>query len=160
MIGVTSSSEVAITSTVNFPFLLIFNFKCTTFFFNIFNTEVNVVLAKISMCIFLNLGVILLYQLVFISPLEMKLFPTVSWFSLLSNWLVLFFLKKYCLRLPYLSQVSVCELCGGEKLLENYQNLLENSWNLSRKNEWPPCPHLGFFLVLRIIFQIINFWTF
>ena len=40
MIGLTSSSQVAIISMVNFSCLLIFNLKYKTFFFNIFNTEV------------------------------------------------------------------------------------------------------------------------
>ena len=53
-IGLTRSSQGVITSMVNFPFLLIFNFKYILFFFNIFNTEVMAVLAKISMTIFLE----------------------------------------------------------------------------------------------------------
>ena len=38
-----------------------------------------------------------------------------------------------------MSQGSVCTLCDGRNLLENCQKLLENSWNLSGKNDWPPC---------------------
>ena len=54
MVGLTSSSQVAITSMTHFPCLLIFNFQYTAFFFNIFDTEVVSVLAKILMCIFLK----------------------------------------------------------------------------------------------------------
>ena len=52
MIGLTSSSQVAITSMTNFPCLLMFNFQYAALLFNIFDTEVMSVLAKISMCIF------------------------------------------------------------------------------------------------------------
>ena len=48
MIGLTSSSQVAITSMTNFPCLLMFNFQYTAFFFNILDTEVMSVLDKIS----------------------------------------------------------------------------------------------------------------
>ena len=57
MIGLTSSSQVAITSMTNFPCSLLFSFQYTAFFFNIFDTDVMSVLAKISMSIFfLNLA--------------------------------------------------------------------------------------------------------
>ena len=52
MIGLTSSGRLATTSMDNFPCLLIFNFKYTALFCNIFDTEVMVLLAKISICIF------------------------------------------------------------------------------------------------------------
>ena len=52
MIGLTSSSQVAITSMTNFPCLLMFNFQHTAFFFNILDTEVMSVLDKISTCFF------------------------------------------------------------------------------------------------------------
>ena len=41
MIGLTSSGQLATTSMDNFPCLLIFNFKHTALFCNIFDTEVN-----------------------------------------------------------------------------------------------------------------------
>ena len=44
--------QVAITSMTNFPCLLMFNFQYAALLFNIFDTEVMSVLAKISMCIY------------------------------------------------------------------------------------------------------------
>ena len=96
MIGLILSSQVAITSMANFPCLLMLNFQYTAFFFNIFDTEVMTVLAKISMCIFffrIQLRVKLLYQLRFISPLS------VSYQQLQ----LVLFCKKVSLGLPYLS---------------------------------------------------------
>ena len=54
MIALTSSSQAAITSMTNFPCLLKFNFQYTAVFFNIFDTDVMAVLAKIDF--FLNLA--------------------------------------------------------------------------------------------------------
>ena len=47
MIALTLSSQAAITSMTNFPCLLKFNFQYTAVFFNIFDTDVMAVLAKI-----------------------------------------------------------------------------------------------------------------
>ena len=55
MIGLTSFSQVPITSVTNFPCLLMFNFQYAALFFNIFDTEVMAVLVKISMCIFFGI---------------------------------------------------------------------------------------------------------
>ena len=56
MIGLTSSSQVAITSMTNFPCSLLFSFQYTAFFFNLFDTDVMSMLAKISMSISFNLA--------------------------------------------------------------------------------------------------------
>lgn len=79
MIGLTSLNQVAVTSMVNFHFLLSFNLKLSVFSCNIFKTKFMAGLAKISICISLEFSKILyFYQLVFISPLAVKLFPIVS----------------------------------------------------------------------------------
>ena len=75
-IGLTRSSQGVITSILIITNY--FNFKYILFFFNIFNTEVMAVLAKISMTIFLKFRCHTFISAFFISPLEIKLFSIVS----------------------------------------------------------------------------------
>ena len=109
MIGLTSSSQVAITIITNFPCLLMFSFQYTAFFFNIFDTSAYI-----------------------------NLFLSVHCQFLISNCFLKKYVSGYHTFYYVLSQGLVCTLYDGGKL-ENCQKLLENSWNLSGKNEWPPC---------------------
>ena len=133
MIGLTSSSQLAITSMVNFPRLLILNFKCTASFFNIFNTEVTPVLAKISMCSFLD------FSHTFISACFDQSIrgEIVSYFFLIftiGNCSRCCFFKKLRLRLSYLplcleSSLSLCIIWWGKshgKLSETLRICLVN----------------------------------
>ena len=118
MIGLTSSSQLAITSMVNFPRLLILNFKCTASFFDIFNTEVTPVLAKISMCSFLD------FSHTFISACFDQSIrgEIVSYFFLIftiGNCSRCCFFKKLRLKLSYLplcleSSLSLCIIWWGK----------------------------------------------
>ena len=108
MIGLTSSSQVAITIITNFPCLLMFSFQYTAFFFNIFDTSAYI-----------------------------NLFLSVHCQFLISNCFLKKYVSGYHTFYYVLSQGLVCTLYDGGKL-ESCQKLLENSWNLSGKNEWPP----------------------
>ena len=50
-------------------------------------------------------------------------------------------------------KVSIFVSYDKGKLQENCQKLLENSWNLPGKNEWPPCEMI---LTIQTIFKIKN----
>ena len=94
MIGcLKSSSQVAVTSMTNFPCLLMSSFQYTAFFFNIFDTKVMSVLAKISMCIF--------FEFSSESYFYINLFLSVHYQFLSSNCSWRYFLKKASLSLPY-----------------------------------------------------------
>ena len=61
------------------------------------------------------------------------------------------FFKIVSLRLPYLplclkSSLTLCIIWQEKtplKLSKTPGKVLEKSWNLSGKNEWPPYPYLG-----------------
>ena len=109
MIGLTSSSQVAITSMNNFPCLLMFNFQYTAFFFNIFDREVMSVLDKISTCFLFFLNLAESHTFIsawFYQPVIISLLVTVAG---------VIFLKK--VKVKVLSQGSVCTLYDGGKPL-------------------------------------------
>ena len=147
MIDLTSFSPVAITSMVKFPCLLIFNFKYTSFFFNVINTEVMAVLAKISMCIFVFIYLFWLggnlakchtdiKSACFYQSIRDEIVSYCFLIFLNSNYSWCFFFKKVSFRLPHLSlclvsSLSLCIMWRGKtpgKLSKTPGKLLEFVW--------------------------------
>ena len=136
MIGLTSSSQVAITSMNNFPCLLMFNFQYTAFFFNIFDREVMSVLDKISTCFLFFLNVAESHT--FISYISLIL--STHYHFLISNCSWCYFSKKGQGQ-GFGSRLSLYIIWRRKtpvKLSKTPEKHLENSWNLSDENKWSP----------------------
>ena len=115
MIGLASSSQVAITIIVIFPCLLIFSV-------NIFNTGVMAMFPKVAMFIFLE-NLCKCHNFIsacFYQSIRGEIVPYCFLIFLISNcsWCYFFFFFKFFGYLTFhyvLSQVSICALYGGGK---------------------------------------------